>query len=273
MKRLLPWLAAVALVSGCRSPERSDAPDANGASVRSTSIASALARGELLLDGPAKTPGARHALLGFALPVLPDGDGGRTYTLRVIDEQGHEVSLAPPSASALTVVEDARLLPGDHTLAAISSAGDVLLLDLHDAAAEPRIVDHGAHGPLAVTRGKIAYARGAMGDHEIAQVETTSGRVVPLTVGQAPCWLPAFTPDGAHVVYVSAVSGFPELYALGEDHMPHQISHRKDGPPTPFPTEPVSPTIERRADGLWLRFVDESGEHTLALPSLAGAVR
>jgi hypothetical protein len=170
-------------------------------------------------------------LVSRELPAQPDSDHELALAARVIDGKGAATPLPAP-------VQDARFVPGSREVFAVSSGGELLRMVEGEA---PVRLDIQAHGPLAVGAGRVVYARGEAPDLEIVAWERGSGAVVPLTRGMAPAWSPAVG-EGGEVVFVSARSGLPELYAVGEGE-PRKLTDRAGGEAVPFPSSPQGPRL------------------------------
>lgn len=260
MRSVVAWAAwmSLGLVVGCR-PAAEQTEKTEGRA--QAQIAAALGRGAVMLDRSAS--GA--VLLGQPRPVPADTDGARVLSLRWLDERGVTVP-----TDALGDVEDARFVPGETGLVAVRENAELVLLDAPGANA--RVLGRDAHGPLSVAPHAVAFAQGQPPELEIARADLRSGVVRAVTVGQAPCWSPALSPDGDAVLYVSATSGLPELYVVRGNAAPRRLSRRAEGEIVPFPTSPRAPTWVGDEHRGTLSFGDETGERSLALGTLRANV-
>lgn len=212
---------------------------------------------EVVLDR--RADGAR--LMGRLEPVPENADPDRVLRLQASGAQ-------LPSALHDARVLDARFAPDD----ALVVLGTDHVLRIHLASGAELVLDGQVEPPLSLVGQRVAYVRGARPDLEVAVADLSSGAVDTLTEGMAPAWSPALSPEGTHVLFVSAREGSPALYVAPTAGGPPRAL-----PPTErFPTAPVAP----RWEGGALRFWDERGEHVLplaegldALPTSPGGAR
>lgn len=260
MKRVVSWAAvavsSLGLLAGCRP-----AVEKNETGQTEARVAQALEAGAVVLDRAAS--GA--VLLGQPRAVPADTDGARLLRLRWLDGRGAEVRV-----EGAAEVVDAHFFADGAAIVAVREGGELVTLAANGTTA--RVLDHDAHGPLSVSGNAVAYARGRAPELEIARADLLSGGARELTTGQAPCWSPALSDDGRAVLYVSAATGFPELYVVREGSPARKLTSRVEGEAVPFPTSPRAPRWRGDEHRGTLSFADETGEKTLELRALRANV-
>lgn len=163
---------------GGPAPEDPDAPD------------------EVVLDE--RADGAR--LVGEPATLIPNADPEPSFLLR-------------STGVSFDGLDGARVLAAHFVDEAVVTIGTDHVLRVHDARGV-REHDTGVYGPISVRGPEIAYVRGRAPSLEVARAHVTRGEVSQLTQDMAPAWLPALTPDGGAVVFVSGANGRPRLYRV-----------------------------------------------------------
>lgn len=167
--------------------------------------------------------GAR--LTGALAPVRPNADAERVVVLK--------------TGGALPSLDGARVLDARFAAGGVVYVDADHVLRFHHASGSVEL-DRGAYGPLAVAGSEIAYVRGSAPRLELARANVTTRTAQQLTTAMAPCWSPALTPDGASVVFVSAVAGSPRLYRVDRGGTPRAL-----GELGRIPDSPVGPRFEQ----------------------------
>lgn len=145
-----------------------------------------------------RADGAR--LVGEPTPLIPNADPEPSFLIR-------------PVGVSFDGLDGARVLAAHFVDEAVVTIGADHVLRVHDARGV-RELDTDAYGPISVMGPEIAYVRGRAPSLEVARAHVTRGEVSQLTQDMAPAWLPALTPDGGAVVFVSGVTGSPRLYRV-----------------------------------------------------------
>lgn len=182
-----------------------------------------------------------------AAPADTDAD-------RVIVLDAHEAwAVIDPALSGAHVL-DARFVDDAVVEDAVVTLGSDHVLRVHRAGSSSAL-DAQAEAPLSVAGHLVAYARGDMPLFELARADLHTQSVTVWTEGMAPLWSPALSEDGTSAIFVSGVSGEPQLYRVDGSGAPVMLEGVAQ-----FPSSLRAP----RWVGSSLHFEDESG-HALTL--------
>lgn len=133
------------------------------------------------------------------------------------DSQTREVKQL---TDGLRAVEPA-LSPDGQSLVAIATAkgsNHLLLLDAEGKVlkrlTEPTLEETWANPSWAPDGKRFVVSRWSKGRYNLVTVDPATGKIEPLTTGDALDFYPAYTPDGKYVTFTSDRSGVFNLYAL-----------------------------------------------------------
>jgi hypothetical protein len=196
-----------------RASSTGDAPALASLGARQSKLVralGALSPEEELLD--AAEDGRR--LVGRRRVAPEQSSAWLTYDAWLVSAQGHPVPIPLPDG----VLQEARFSP--------LSGGPIALVDRQGRLfvwageqAKPSLVDHPVLPGLAWSRdgASIAYVQGEVPELTLRRYDLAKERHGTIVAPGPPLALPAFSPDGAELVFASARDGVPALYRVRTD--------------------------------------------------------
>ena len=112
-------------------------------------------------------------------------------------------------------IQDARFMPGQAPVLAYLDAGDRLMLWNPSTGVNTELATSVFPGfSFSPNPKTIAYTSGIFPEMELFILELDSQRSLRLVDEDGPVMLPAFSPDGREIVYVSSLGGHPSLAVI-----------------------------------------------------------
>lgn len=179
-----------------------------------------------------------------------------------------------------TSLADAAFIQAGRPLAAlIHVSGELVLLD-PDRPAERAVLDRDVSPGLGISPSgaSLVYAKGQLPEFDIWRLDLdTGGASLPspkapparLTHDDAPDVLPAFSPDGERIAWVSSRTGVPSIWLMARDgSSSRQLTNIGLRPDRALDPARLLPSPERRSPPLWgaglLVFESGDGVHAIA---------
>lgn len=171
----------------------------------------------------------------------------------------HEAAKLQQGLDKLGPITALHSLPDRQTLLIITEDHKLLALE-GDALTQ---LDAQVQGPLSVSpSGRyLAYSRGEEPTFEVARYDMAQRQAQTVSAELLGCWSAAVNDEG-QVVFMSAASGYTELYATPpKGGAPVKLTSLEQGQQLPTPTGPSAPLLI----GQRLYFEDAQGLHMLDL--------